>query len=64
MLPELQRWARRAFVGLAVAVTAVGVAWLVVRTHQVASALDPLRARPEEVLIWPDGFIPREFAAM
>ena len=63
-LGELARWARLAIVGMAVAVSALGVAWLVVRTHQVGDALEPLRQRPEEVLIWTDGFLPREFAAI
>jgi hypothetical protein len=47
-----------------VVVTGTGLAWLSVRSHQVAGALGPLRDRNEPVLIWTDGFLPREFAAM
>jgi hypothetical protein len=63
-LPEVVGWLRRAVVGAAVLVTAVGVAGLVARTHQVAAVLPALRGRPEAVLIWPDGFLSREFAAV
>jgi hypothetical protein len=63
-LPEMVRWARRGAVALSLTVTALGLAWMVVRTHQVAAALGPLGDRPEEVLIWSDGFVPREFAAI
>jgi hypothetical protein len=62
-LPELVRWARIGAVALSVAVTALGLTWMAIRTHQVAAALAPLGERPEEILIWSDGFLPREFAA-
>ncbi len=46
-----------------VAVTAFGLLWLVQRSHEVADAADRLQARPEAVLISPNGFVPREFGA-
>jgi hypothetical protein len=63
-LGDLESWARRGVVVLAAVVTASGLTWLSVRSHQVAGALAPLRDRPEPVLVWSDGFLPREFAAM
>jgi hypothetical protein len=62
-LGSLARWARRYFVVAAVVVTGLGLAWMSVRTHDVAVAGDALAARPEQVLVSPDGFPPREFAA-
>ena len=62
-LPRLEEWVRRFLVGLSVAVTVFGLAWLSVRSHDVARAADALENRPEAVLISPDGFIPREFGA-
>src|SRR5690606_5824953 len=38
-LPDLEVWARRAAVGAAVVITALGLAWLNVRSYQVADAL-------------------------
>ena len=46
-----------------VAVTAFGLLWLVQRSHEIADAADRLQARPEAVLISPNGFVPREFGA-
>jgi hypothetical protein len=62
-LPALVPWARRGFVVASVFTAAVGVAWLSVRTHQVAASAALLNARPEAVLVSRDGFPPREFAA-
>jgi hypothetical protein len=62
-LGSLEAWARLAFVGLSALVTVVGLAWMSTRTHQVASAGDLLAQRPEAVLVSPDGFVVREFAA-
>jgi len=62
-LADLERWARMAFVGFAVVTSVLGIGWLSTRTHQVANAGDLLNARSEEVLISPEGFPPREFAA-
>jgi len=50
-LPTLQRWTRRFFIGLAIGVTLFGLAWMSVRTHQMASTQRVLAARPEPVLI-------------
>jgi hypothetical protein len=63
-LPDMARWARYAFVGAAIAVTVVGVAWVGVRTHQVGDAVERLARRPEQVVVFPDGFLSREFAAI
>ena len=60
---RLARWAATAFVVASVAVTAFGLLWLVQRSHEVADAADRLQARPEAVLISPNGFVPREFGA-
>jgi len=62
-LPRLEQWVRRFLLALSVAVTVFGLAWLSVRSHDVARAGDALEHRPEAVLISPDGFIPREFGA-
>lgn len=56
-------WARTGVIVLSVAVTAFGLAWLSVRSHGIARAGDELAARTEDVLISPDGFVPREFGA-
>ena len=61
--PRLEQWLRTFLVGLSVAVTAFGLAWLSVRSHNVARAADVLESRPEAVLIQPQGFVAREFGA-
>jgi hypothetical protein len=63
-LGSLAPWVQRAFVGLAVLVTASGGLWLGVRSHQIGDATARLVARPEAVLVFPDGFVAREFAAV
>jgi hypothetical protein len=60
---RLARPVRVGFVVLSVLVTAFGVAWLAVRSHDVADAAARLEARPEAVLVSPNGFVPREFGA-
>jgi hypothetical protein len=60
---RMAQWAQVGFVGLSVAVTIFGVAWLGTRSHQIADAAARLESRSEEVLISPNGFIPREFGA-
>jgi hypothetical protein len=62
-LPKLQVWVRRYLLAASVVVTAFGLSWLSIRSHQVAQAADVLEARPEAVLIQPQGFIAREFGA-
>ena len=62
-LPRLELWVRRFLVTASVAVTVFGLAWLSIRSHEVAQAADVLEARPEAVLIQPQGFIAREFGA-
>src|SRR5207248_2176626 len=37
-LPQLERWARVSFTAAAIGITFVGLAWMSVRTHQVADA--------------------------
>jgi len=60
---RMAAWARTGFVVASVAVTAFGLAWMVQRTHGIADAADRLQARPEAVLVSPNGFVPREFGA-
>ena len=60
---RMARWAQVGFVVASVAVTAFGVAWLSVRSHEIAAAARRFESRPEPVLISPNGFIPREFGA-
>jgi len=60
-IERVERSVRTLLIGLSVAVAVFGVAWLSVRSHQVAEAADRLESRPEAVLISPNGFIPREF---
>jgi hypothetical protein len=62
ILPVLLPWVRATFVGLALLATTCGLLWLNVRSHQIGTAVDAVRQRPEDVLIWPDGFVAREFA--
>ncbi|MDQ1373801.1 MAG: hypothetical protein QOJ09_1139 [Actinomycetota bacterium] len=50
-LPSLDIWVRRSFVTLAIAVTAFGVAWLSVRSHDVGTTGEALARRPEPVLV-------------
>jgi hypothetical protein len=59
-LGHAARWARVFFVGLAVGVTAFGLAWVSVRTHDVGRAGARLAARPEPVLISRIAHLPRE----
>lgn len=60
---DLVAWVRTGFVLISVAVTAVGLLWLAERSHAIADAGRLLADRPEAVLISPDAFPPREFAA-
>ena len=46
-LPRLEQWVRRFLIVLSVAVTVFGLAWLSVRSHDVAQAADVLEGRPE-----------------
>lgn len=62
-LPTLPAWIGRGFVGLAVAVTAFGVVWTSLRTHQFADALATLNRRPEPVLVSRIGHLAREGGA-
>ena len=50
-LSELDVWVRRGFVALAVGVTAFGLVWLSVRSHDVARTGEALARRPEPVLV-------------
>ncbi len=60
---RMPRWARSGIIGLSALVTVAGMAWLAQRSREVAEAAALLQARPEPVLISPDGFVPREFGA-
>jgi hypothetical protein len=62
-LPLMERWARRAVVGLALAVTCFGLAWLSVRSHDVGRAEAALARRPEPVLVSRVAHLAREEAA-
>jgi hypothetical protein len=59
-LPLLTRWARTSIVVLAAAVTCFGVAWLSVRSHDVARASEALARRPEPVLVSTNAHLVRE----
>jgi hypothetical protein len=60
---RMARWARTGFVVASVVVSVFGLAWLAQRSHEIADAADRLQARPEAVLVSPNGFVPREFGA-
>jgi hypothetical protein len=60
---RMERWAQVGVIGLSVAVTVFGFAWLVDRSHAIADAGRALDARSEPVLISANGFVPREFGA-
>ena len=60
---ELRRWAQRLFVGLAVAITALGLVWTSQRTHDIADVLDDVEARPERVVATDVQFFLRELGA-
>jgi hypothetical protein len=62
-LVELPRRAAIGLGGLAVVVTALGLAYASQRTHAYAAAGRQLADRHEQVLISPDGFPPRELGA-
>jgi hypothetical protein len=64
-LPSLKAPVPQVLVGLAVAVTVFGLAWMSVRTHDVARTMRALDARPEPVLIADGaiGHLPREGGA-
>lgn len=51
---------RRTVVAMAVGVTIFGVAWLGVRSHDVAAFFDDLADRPDDVIISTNGFLVRE----
>lgn len=53
-------WARGFIVGLSVAVTALGLAWLAIRSHEFARVSDVLDNRPEPVLVSRIAFFVRE----
>jgi hypothetical protein len=50
-LPSLDVWVRRGVIGLSIAVTAFGLGWLSLRSHDVADAGAALGRRPEPVLV-------------
>lgn len=56
----LARWARLALVGTAAAVTCFGLAWLSVRSHDVARTVQALTDRPEPVLVSKVAHLARE----
>jgi hypothetical protein len=60
---RMAQWAQVGFVVASVAVTVFGLLWLSERSRDVADAAGRLQARPEAVLISPNGFVPREFGA-
>jgi hypothetical protein len=62
-LPALVPWARRGLVAVSAVVTVAGLAWLGVRSADVADSAQRLNARPEQVLIARNGFPAREFGA-
>ncbi|MFP5377832.1 MAG: hypothetical protein ACLGIO_13775 [Acidimicrobiia bacterium] len=62
-LPRLRPWAGRAFLALAAAVTAYGLVWTSIRTHDVAAAVGALSRRPEPVLVSTVGHLAREGGA-
>lgn len=63
LLNLLERWVAVFMVTASVVIAAFGLYWLSVRTHDVARTAETLEAMPEEILISPDGFVPREFGA-
>lgn len=64
-LPKLRKPIPQVLIGLSVAVTVFGLAWLSVRSHDVARTFDTLEARDEPVLVadLALGFYPREGGA-
>ncbi len=61
--PRMTPWVWRAFVGLSVAITAFGLAWLGQRSHEVAASGEAFSRRPEPVLITTIGHQVREYGA-
>lgn len=59
-LVRAPRWAQAAVVGLAATMTGLGLAWLSVRSHDVARAAEALNRRPEPVLVSRLAFFVRE----
>jgi len=51
-------------VGLAIFAALSGVLWVRERTHEIGAATEQLQALPEAVIVFPDGFIAREFASI
>jgi hypothetical protein len=64
VLPAVVRWAQVGAVALALVVTAFGLAWLSVRSHDVARASLALARRPEPVLVSRVGHLAREGGAV
>jgi hypothetical protein len=59
-LPDLLRWSRVVLVAFALAVTGLGLAWLSIRSHDIARAEVALDRRPEPVLVSRVGHLARE----
>lgn len=57
---RLPRPAARVLIGISVAVTVFGLAWVHLRTTSFESALTDLAERPEPVLVWEPAFLARE----
>lgn len=57
---SLPHWFRRCLVGLAIAVTVFGVSSLLARTHRVATFMERIERRPEQVLVSTEGYLWRE----
>ena len=62
-LGQLPSWARGAFILAAVAITAFGLAWTAVRTHDVARASRVLTEQPEQALLFREPHLAREAGA-
>jgi hypothetical protein len=62
-LGRVEQWLRVALIGLSVAITCFGLAWLSTRSHAIATAADQLESQGQPVLIATNGFLPREFGA-
>lgn len=63
VLPRMRVWAQRALVGMAIVVTAFGLAWTSIRTNGFGSGLAELNRRTEPVLISRIGHLAREGGA-
>jgi hypothetical protein len=63
-LDHVEVWFRRGVLALAIFASLSGVLWLSARTHEIGDDTEQIDALPQAVVVFPDDFVAREFAAV